>query len=266
MATLRANRLVAMQTIDDALNTVSMGGTGSDVDVTGAAQIQGMGPAPTTAVNAPPFTVPAPEFHTGLQEEEDNLDAWKSLLGPTGVRILREGLRSGRQARSNGQRNANEIKRRLAGVPIPGGIGVPLTLLLFLLMVIIPVNGHTRIAWLFLTLIGRAYVSGSQLQSTKQAIAQAEQNAGNAIVGSNGAIGASGDFSTVGGLGSTPGSLGNQGGVSSNPWSVPSSGTLTAEKNTYTNPYGFFGAAGPQNSQNTLGSSYADLLSSTSQP
>ncbi len=52
----------------------------------------------------------------------------------------------------------NAINGRAEAIPSPGGIAVPLILLLVLVTLLIPVGGHTRIEWLYLTLIGHARV------------------------------------------------------------------------------------------------------------
>ena len=44
--------------------------------------------------------------------------------------------------------------------PTPGGIGVPLAILLFFFFLLLPVNGHTRLMWLWLTLTGNAELGG----------------------------------------------------------------------------------------------------------
>lgn len=49
---------------------------------------------------------------------------------------------------------------KLESVPIPGGIGVPLAILFALFLLLLPVNGHTRIMWLWLAITGQAQVGG----------------------------------------------------------------------------------------------------------
>lgn len=50
---------------------------------------------------------------------------------------------------------------RLEGVPIPGGIGLPLAILFALFLLLLPVNGHTRIMWLWLAVTGQAQIGGA---------------------------------------------------------------------------------------------------------
>jgi hypothetical protein len=52
-------------------------------------------------------------------------------------------------------------QERLQRVSIPGGIWVPLSILLSLMFVLVPVNGHTRIVWFFLSLFGLAHVNAN---------------------------------------------------------------------------------------------------------
>lgn len=51
--------------------------------------------------------------------------------------------------------------RRVGGVPTPGGIWVPFWILIFFYLVLIPGNGHTRLYWFWLTIIGSAVLSGT---------------------------------------------------------------------------------------------------------
>jgi hypothetical protein len=50
---------------------------------------------------------------------------------------------------------------RLEGAPIPGGIGLPLSILFALFLLLLPVNGHTRIMWLWLAVTGQAEIGGA---------------------------------------------------------------------------------------------------------
>lgn len=47
-------------------------------------------------------------------------------------------------------------------LPTPGSMAVPLILLLLFFFLLIPINGHTRIVWLWLTLTGNAEISPAQ--------------------------------------------------------------------------------------------------------
>lgn len=54
------------------------------------------------------------------------------------------------------KRGAYSANRSLANVPTPGGVWAALGVLLFLFLVLFPVNGNTRLYWLWLTLTGNA--------------------------------------------------------------------------------------------------------------
>lgn len=58
------------------------------------------------------------------------------------------------------------IKTRLEGVPIPGGLAVPLVILIILFLLLLPVNGHTRIMWLWLALTNNAEIGGPLVPPT----------------------------------------------------------------------------------------------------
>lgn len=77
---------------------------------------------------------------------------------------------------------------KLERIPTPGSIMLPLVILLVFFFLLIPVNGHTRLQWLWLVVTGNADINGS---------------------GSQGAF-ASGDFaSPTGGISSASGDFGN---------------------------------------------------------
>lgn len=57
-----------------------------------------------------------------------------------------------------GQGLASRTYQRLQSTPIPGGIGVPLTILFVLFLILLPVNGHTRLMWLWLSLTHQAEI------------------------------------------------------------------------------------------------------------
>lgn len=63
--------------------------------------------------------------------------------------------RIGRGARARGYR----VNRWLGGIPTPGSIWVPFWILMFLWLVLLPVNGHTRIRWLWNTFFGFSALS-----------------------------------------------------------------------------------------------------------
>ena len=52
----------------------------------------------------------------------------------------------------------------LENIPTPGSLVFPLIILLVFFFLLVPVNGHTRIVWLWLVLTGNAEVSGASPQ------------------------------------------------------------------------------------------------------
>ncbi len=53
---------------------------------------------------------------------------------------------------------ASRANRSLANIPTPGGVWAALAVLLFLFLVLFPVNGNTRLYWLWLALTGNASI------------------------------------------------------------------------------------------------------------
>ena len=49
----------------------------------------------------------------------------------------------------------------LEGIPTPGSLFLPLMVLLIFFLLLLPVNGHTRLVWLWLTLTGNAQIQQS---------------------------------------------------------------------------------------------------------
>ena len=60
-------------------------------------------------------------------------------------------------------RGASEVGAAIGSVPIPGSLLLPLTILLLFFFALIPINGHTRLMWLWLVLSGNAHLSGENL-------------------------------------------------------------------------------------------------------
>ncbi|SRR6266568_2650402 len=83
------------------------------------------------------------------------IEATNQIIGAQGINAIERFSSTLSQAISQGRRNA---RQRLEDAPTPGSIWLPLGMLLALLFVLIPVNGHTRIVWLFLTLAGHAQI------------------------------------------------------------------------------------------------------------
>lgn len=62
--------------------------------------------------------------------------------------------------RSAGQ-TLNSVQNGLGNVPMPGGIAVPLIVLTVFLMLLVKINGHTRLEWLWLVVTKNAQVQNA---------------------------------------------------------------------------------------------------------
>lgn len=60
------------------------------------------------------------------------------------------------RAKQNVTRRASTANKWLANVPTPGGVWLPFIILMVLFLILFPVNGHSRMMWLFLVIIGQA--------------------------------------------------------------------------------------------------------------
>ena len=77
--------------------------------------------------------------------------------------------------KTSGQKTAAALRRvvkgtgvRLASLPTPGSIVLPLVVLLAFFFLLLPVNGHTRFMWLWLVVTGNADIGqGSGASDTK---------------------------------------------------------------------------------------------------
>ena len=62
-------------------------------------------------------------------------------------------------------------KAKLESLPTPGNILLPLTILLILFMVLLPINGHTRLMWLWLALTNNAQIGNALIPPTANPLA-----------------------------------------------------------------------------------------------
>lgn len=60
------------------------------------------------------------------------------------------------QTKQSAQKRLSTTNKWLANIPTPGGVWLPFLLLMFFFLALFPVNGHTRLKWLFLVIIGQA--------------------------------------------------------------------------------------------------------------
>lgn len=75
------------------------------------------------------------------------------------ARQLKEGIQDTTATVSGAIRQlASKASARLASIPIPGDILLPLSILLIFFFALISVNGHTRLSWLWLVLTNNAHI------------------------------------------------------------------------------------------------------------
>lgn len=72
--------------------------------------------------------------------------------------VYTKAAQAGRQALGRARQSGYNANRWLANIPTPGGIWVPFWVLFFLWMILIPINGHTRMMWFWLVLNGHARI------------------------------------------------------------------------------------------------------------
>lgn len=69
------------------------------------------------------------------------------------------------------------VKGRIEGLSMPGGIMLPLGILLVLFLILIPVNGHTRLMWLWLAFTGNAQIGPALIPPVQLATSGIPTNA-----------------------------------------------------------------------------------------
>lgn len=99
----------------------------------------------------------------GLAPEPPELEEDEETA-PGGInRTVRQGYRQAaialRGASLGLNRFGKRLNTRLGRVPTPGGMWVPIVIVLVLWLAIIPVNGHTRMKWLWMVYMGDAALS-----------------------------------------------------------------------------------------------------------
>jgi hypothetical protein len=125
------------------------------------------GPLPTDAPIDENLT---PEQKQARHDQEKIKDAQGDMLGEEQAAALAE--EQAKQAEREktligiGEKLLNQSKAaasgagvKIAGIPTPGNLVTPLTLLVLFFFILILYNGHTRLQWLWLVLTNNAYVS-----------------------------------------------------------------------------------------------------------
>lgn len=102
------------------------------------------------------------------KRQEDILKAQEKLLGKEEADRLRKeqeaeaaksaALKAGEKAIKTSGKIVHGADVRIGSIPQPGSIVFPLVVLLLLFFLIVPVNGQTRLGWLWAVLTGNAYV------------------------------------------------------------------------------------------------------------
>lgn len=139
------------------------------------------GPAPDTTALAPgPLPTDAPEDDEQLTpkqrkaraEAEQLRQAQEDMLGKEAAQRLADEqaaqearektlLGAAEKLASAGKASARKTGDRIASLPTPGNLMVPLILLLAFFFILVTYNGSTRLQWLWLVLTNNAYVTPS---------------------------------------------------------------------------------------------------------
>jgi hypothetical protein len=72
------------------------------------------------------------------------------------------------QGKERAKQTGYSLNRWLANIPTPGGVFAAFLVLLFIFMLLIQVNGHSRLFWLWLVIIGRAALPSYETSSSGQ--------------------------------------------------------------------------------------------------
>jgi hypothetical protein len=105
----------------------------------------------------------------------DRQRAEESELARTARQAIETGSDAVRSTQDIIKAQALRVGSVIGGVPIPGDILLPLSILLLFFFVLIAVNGHTRLMWLWLTLTGNASLAtGSGTVTTPSGLTPAQ--------------------------------------------------------------------------------------------
>ena len=85
------------------------------------------------------------------------------------------------KAYKSGGRAVNSVKNGIGRIPMPTGLWLPIVVLLVLSMLLIQINGNTRLGWLWLVMTGNAELPSAQAQGVTSAVATAAAAASNAV-------------------------------------------------------------------------------------
>lgn len=160
--------------IDSALLNAQTGtdsGTGTSPNESGV--LPGPLPSDDTVVDESTLT---PEQKQARDEQEKIRKAREDMLGEEAAKAQEEEERKQAEREKTligiGEKLLNQSKAtatgagvKIANIPTPGNITVPLTLLVIFFIALITYAGHTRLQWIWLVLTSNAYV-GAQGTAT----------------------------------------------------------------------------------------------------
>lgn len=153
--------------IDSALLTKQTG-TGGGTTVPSDAE-SGLQPGPLPTDDTPKAPPPPKE----TKEQEKIRKAQEDLLGKEEARRIADEQEAERRRQQTIQGVAEKVGNafkgaastaniKIAGIPTPGNLVVPLMLLLLFFFILITYGGNTRMQWAWLTLTNNAYITPTE--------------------------------------------------------------------------------------------------------
>lgn len=104
--------------------------------------------------NVAPGEKPPPPPKEKTKGEPETPETARERFDRNRLRLALAGVQLGQST----NRLLQGANRNLGSIPTPGTIWTPFWILVFLFLVLIPVNGHTRLNWFWLALVGSASV------------------------------------------------------------------------------------------------------------
>jgi hypothetical protein len=135
------------------------------------------GPLPTDEPTSDDEDNLTPDQKKERADQEKIRKAQEDMLGEEQAKALAEEQRKQEERNKtligvadnllkSSKSKASAVGTKVGNLPTPGNITVPLTLLVLFFFILITYAGHTRLQWIWLTLTGNAYVSGSEQTSS----------------------------------------------------------------------------------------------------
>lgn len=115
------------------------------------------------------YDIDLTNYNDKVRDAERNQEELGILRAQHGVAKAQAGQENAYTKVSNSVGNAKRgLSNRLgranqwaSHIPTPGGVWVPFLILMTFFLILFPVNGHVRIKWLFLVIIGQATLPGT---------------------------------------------------------------------------------------------------------